>query len=55
MKLVETDSVNNIQNSPEEKETYLKPSIEVIEMETEGNILSGSGEHFNDGGGYDGW
>jgi len=37
-----------------EKEVYEKPDIEIIEMETEGNILAGSGDHYTPGGGK-GW
>jgi hypothetical protein len=32
-------------------EIYEKPAIEIIEMETETNILVGSGDDYNPGGG----
>lgn len=33
-------------------EVYEKPMIEIIEMEMEGNILRGSGDRYNPGGGW---
>ena len=35
-------------------ESYQKPMIEIIEMETEGAILTGSTDRYNPGGGWNG-
>ena len=35
-------------------EEYVKPEVEVIEIENEG-ILASSAGGYGDGGGYDGW
>ena len=36
-------------------EEYVKPEIEVIEIDNEGDIFASSAGGFGDGGGYDGW
>jgi len=46
---MKTNQEENNQN--ELKEIYEKPAIEIIEMETEGCILAGSGDDYNPGGG----
>jgi len=47
---METKQNLNQETKQPDSEAYEKPSIEIIEMETEG-ILCGSGDNFNPGGG----
>ncbi|MEG1660869.1 MAG: hypothetical protein RR304_09975, partial [Bacteroides sp.] len=58
MKATEVGNMNTVTNATTqatETTAYVKPAIEVIEMEMEGAILTGSGtsgNDYNDGGRY---
>lgn len=54
MNLTETANKNTVTHASPTTETatYVKPAIEVIEMEMEGAILTGSGDNYGNGGRY---
>ena len=47
--------IKSIDNVVLMEEKYIKPQIEVIEIENEKGILASSAGSFGDGGGYPGW
>jgi len=50
-KLIKTKPVGRDRLSP----VYQKPTMEIIEMNLEQSILTGSGDNFNSGGGGGDW
>ena len=47
-------NTENVKYTALTEEQYVKPAIEVIEIENEG-VLASSAGGFGDGGGYNGW